>query len=520
MYRKALISLISLLVASAVACGPSHSYVEGQNAAAAGDWRGAVVAYRQAAAEDPDDDDVAGRLAHAEDQYRAQVTAEVTSALQHNDFAVAIQWVATASDLMATDSTIAGLYTDVRTAGVAYYDDIAALGEHRRAYDGALLLQEEYSQHVEVERLVLETRRNFATAQIERAEALENDGHTGAALLHWVVAQALEPSGTIQSRIVGLRTAIEEEITFRYHIHAEGLLDGAEAPILADSLAVVSESQASHLSIDADLSQPVFEESYTTSIASQRYFAGYEEVPNAGYDSALHTVERRERDVLEDEQAVVDAEGRAHSAEVDRDAHEGEPDYPTYYDRWDQEVQELQTARQHLQQMREELQDAREQLRSTPPTITREIWADFPYDVYTYTLQASSQFDMEPRRTGPPLREVHHAIEVSTTDSTNPGHAAYGVAHDPLSYPLSRSDLASVLQQAALAEIGEVIERQFSEYRNTFANAGMPMTRTDPEGAMDYLANFILLRPGDVPDDVAEWLDTAANLWDPGLLSR
>ena len=69
-----------------------------------------------------------------------------------------------------------------------------------------------------------------------------------------------------------------------------------------------------------------------------------------------------------------------------------------------------------------------------------------------------------------------------------------------------------------MQEIGDVIAARFSEYRETFRNAGAPLMNRAPDEAADYLIRYVLLQPSSVPEEVVIFLDESADLWEVGLL--
>ena len=150
--------------------------------------------------------------------------------------------------------------------------------------------------------------------------------------------------------------------------------------------------------------------------------------------------------------------------------------------------------------------------------MTEEIWSDFPYEVREFTLRASAEFWVTLKRPDEAEHQLHEVFWSSTSDTTHDGFPHVGVASNPLNYPLGEEDLTGAIRNQALRRAAEIIADDFTNYRAAFLNEGLAVKDANPAQAIEHLVRYVLLNPGNVAPEVAEFLDVEADLWDLSLL--
>lgn len=530
--RLPLLGPILLLGWLVAACGPNPHVVRGTQAELEGDWLEAVQAYRDAVADDPDDEEARFRLARAELHLRDTTVDAVARLVAADDYPAALAEVAAALALLPNDPDLGASRESVRRAGVDYYRRQLELGEERTAYEGARLLAGSFPDDPETSALLNEAEGHYAELLRTRANEAEAADLDGLALAYWTVHQTFSPSGEAGRRAAALRSAIDEQIVFRYRIELGGVLADRSHPGLAGVLARevapgtgeatpdehAEDAESVDARIVASLTEPVIHQSEQTQVLVQPYLAGYQEVQNPRYLSLQRDVTGAERRVLDAEGEVLRREEALHHAEVERDRHAGQSDYATYYDRWDRAARDLQRAREALQDERERLYDRRQRLGATPMTVLQELWIDYPYEVYDYTRQAVATYRASIYHARGLDREVTETLYASTTDRVHDAHPTIGLARDPLAFPLTDAELAVGVQDQALALVRAALRERFDLHREHYESHAVNFRQRRPDLATDYSVRAVLLAPDEISEAARGWLQQAVGLDDPRLL--
>ena len=513
------LSLVLLCTLLQLGCGPSQAFVRANEAEQSGDWIAAVQGYRQALAEDPEEEEIAARLAYAEDQLAITTVFAVDEAVSLADYGRALTIIGTPRVLMPQDPRLLESERHIRTSGITCLGERLTFGEFRFAYEQTGLLATYFAHDPDVVNLHTEARLGYYRHLTERALASEEAGRTGAALVAWIAAVNLMPEETLAQHATNVRLNLVEEIKFRFTVNHSGLLSGAPPPVIAGAAAeAVDDPDQAMLVVTTELGETTVEETYRAYIAHQRYVAGYHDVPNPSYQSAFDRTVYAEQRLIDAEGDVIDDEANYFRAEEERAERIGASDYDSYHSRWESAFDRLQDSRRDVQRRREELLNARRDLARIPPTVTEEIWDDFPYEVREFTLRSSAEFWCALKRPDQAEHQLHEVFWASTSDTTHDGYPHVGVASNPLNFPLNDTDLAAAIRTQALRRTAEIIADDFTNYRAAFLAEGLAVRETNPDLAIEHLVRYVLLNPGNVSDDVVAFLDIEAELWDLSLL--
>ena len=520
-HRKGLLPVlaVSFCMLFLLACGPSPAFVRASQAEQSGDWITAVQGYRQALAEDPEDEEIAARVQYAEEQLVLTTVVAVEEALSGHDYGRALATVGPSLALMPQESRLVQSERRIRTDGITFLGERLTFGEFRMAFEQTGLLATYYPHDPDVANLHTEARLGFFHHLTERAATSEDAGRLGDALVAWGAASSLTSEADLSERVAVLRQTLLDEIDFRFHVDYRGPLAGAAPPIVAGAAAkALDEPSEAMLAITAELGEAEVDETYRAYIVYQPYLAGHREVPNPSYNSAFHRSARAEERLIDAEEDVIDDERDYFRAEEERAEHLEASDYSSYHSRWESAFNSLQDSRREVQRRREDLLDARQDLSRISPTITEEVWEDFPYEVREFTRRSSAELWCRLERPSQPEHHLHETYSASTSDLTHDGYPHVGVASNPFRYPLSDADLASTVRARALQRVAELVAEDFTNYRSGYLSAGLAAKTSDPAMAVEHLVRYILLNPGNVSPDAAAYLDANADLWDLSLI--
>ncbi len=516
------IALVPIVLSSAlifVACGPSQAFRRASAAEQAGDWPTAVQSYRTALVDDPDDEEVRAALVNAELQLVASTVAGVQEGLALLDYPQVVSIHSEAVNLMPGNPTLEMLEEAIQTSALDDFNGALQAGHARQVFEQSELLVDYLPERTALGDVRAAARQEFAVQLQARAEFAEEEDRLGDAYLAWIQVAALVPNAPGSERSRGHRTRIRDEITYRYKIEYDGVLSGAAPPIVQGALAVsTNDADESLFSLRCEQPEPDITETYTASIALHSYLAGYREVPNPYYNTVWNRFSDAEASLIRAESDLISAEEDYFRAEEDRAEHIGEADYDTYHRRWESAHQTLTSRRNQVQDRREDVHDIRSDLNRTPPTVTEEVWDDFPYEVREYARRAEAVLWYEITRDGARPHQYHETLSTETTDLEHAGFPHVGIASDPLSYPLSESELEDAMRNRGLERIGALVLEDFSAYRTGYLEGGLELANTDRDSAVEALVRYVLLNPGNIDPSALTALDELADLWDASVL--
>lgn len=517
--RLHLVSIVLFTALLLAACGPSQAFVRASAAEQAGDWPSAVRSYRTALQAEPEDEEVLAALQNAEMQLVASTVARVQDSLFLLDYPQVVSAHTEAVELMPGNPTLTMLEDAIQASASADFTAALQADRARYVFEESELLVSYLPDSAVLAELRSDARHAFVAQLQSRAEFAEEEDRLGDAYLAWIQVAALAPNTPGSERARGHRTRIRDEITFRYAVEYDGVLAGAAPPIIRGALAVSTDDPAdSSFSLRCEQPDPDITQTYTASVAQHAYLAGYREVPNPHYDSIWNRFSDAEARLIRSESDLIGAEEDYFRAEEERAEHFGESDYDTYHRRWESAHQNLTNRRNQVQDRRETVHDIRGDLNRTPPTVTEEVWENFPYEVREYVRNAEAVLWYEVTREGARPHQYHETLFTRTVDLEHDGFPHVGIASDPLSFPLSDSELREAVRNRGLQRIGEVVLEDFSAYRTGYLERGLELASTDRDSSVEALMRYVILNPENIDPVAIEALDEYADLWDASVL--
>jgi tetratricopeptide (TPR) repeat protein len=555
------IVVLSFALLTLSGCAFQSAIESGHQLVAQQHYRAALAEYERALRLDPDSDDarrlVAQITPYAIEEAEVDMRRELGEgryerALEHADYVSRLDPARGAKqrqvvrDLMRTDleGRLAGgqmasayplavraarLFPDMPGLGGIFerlrqhYEREAELLAAKGDYEQALAALDVIEQHEPDQAPRLAPRRaqirgqwaDSVAAKAQSAEAAEELGAAAAlyARAYEIAGRAVE--GDAMRRLV---RQLREEGSFVLAMDYSGdprrrkRVAGLTAPRLADIEGVVV-ADAEGVSMRAAVSAGAAScsEDVTTSTASQDYVAGTREVANPEHQrlSAELAAAQSRLSVLTSQVAAKSAEVARKEQRADdchRHASHPRPDGSPAESCASLDAEASQ-ARSELAALEGELAGAQSDVASlgaqraaTSPTLTEDIIQTFHYQVAHHERRCGMSLSvaLEPAWSGPEQHALHGGG--ATSDSSHQGYPEYGVASDPLVYPVADGTLIGQAEQAVAADLAALVAGKVRAYYRAMADRALRLEAEDGVAAADMMVAIISAGGGHLDD--------------------
>ena len=313
-------------------------------------------------------------------------------------------------------------------------------------------------------------KETWTASLVERAQAAEQAGHTGDALLLYAKASELIPSPEHVARRDELRARLLDESAYRVKVEARGrdhsrVTERFEQARLQQNIRFVFDRAGEPDAIlELEVGRPRFDTQLSTSTRTKRYKSGTRQVSNPAYERQQDDVLRAERDLQGDEEDVARYQREVNDYSQ-RVAREGpSPNTSTGAEQGLSRARSnLERAQRDVSRSRDQLIRERERLADTPQLIDEDVYSDLNYTVTTHRLIGKMNVDIEVEHPdGRPDIPAELTVGVEASDTEHAAHPIANVPQDRLDLPQPETlepDLYAQAFEQALARVGESLDQ-------------------------------------------------------------
>lgn len=517
---KAVRWLTVVLALASAACA-SHQTRTGDTLAGAGDWESALIQYRLAAQEDPNDARLRRKISTAEDKVIAIWTRRGDDANAAGQLGEAGAWWVKAIELSAKRAEESGSASEDAKLGrdtkawrrieanataLEYFGDVAAAqANHEDAVGvyGALL--KVHPDRVDLVQKHLEGKRAFAAELFARARAFADRDLLGAALVTDLRALQHDP---MQEKAFASGSRLRKDLRARNRVNLT--MDRVDHKGFKAFGAALSRVIAPRLdefapygpTRDPDAKKARLAITVETFSKDETTVKGTAEMPNTIPPSTIpvpNPAVAEQKKVIDGLEATLAGHRKELKAAVARAARRGKGK--------PMDEDGLAAARA-VDATRLELQSAKERLAALPATVPPPLppptWT-LPWEETSRWVEARVRFEIhEPEFALPISLVLTQRIERS--DRTHEGHERQGVEPDALTLPTYEELVASLATE--FREGARVIEQARQHRVERLVETGRErMQAGDEAEALDaFVSVLFMMGPQALPEDAAAFV--------------